>query len=90
MAEHPGLGVKPTLGCIVRYVGRYGVHAPRAAIVTCTQADVVAGTELAPLDDDMHVHLTVFTPSAKAVFAEENVPYDPSGSPGTWSWPPRV
>jgi hypothetical protein len=61
------------------------VHAPRAAIVTCTKAEVVPGTELAPLDSDTHAHLFVFTPSEVGGFPEFNVPYSEGGEPGTWS-----
>lgn len=81
--------MKPTLGRIVRYVGKQGACSPRAAVVTCSQADVQPGTDLTPLDSDMHVYLWVFTPGS-AGFAENNIPYDESGAPGTWSWPPRV
>lgn len=75
----------PTLGRIVRYIGNRGVHAPRAAIVTCTQADIVPGGDVAPLDSATHVHLHVFTPSTLEGFPEFNVPYDADGAPGTWS-----
>lgn len=79
---------KPYLTGLVRYVGKYGVHAPRAAVVTCTTAEVVPGTELAPLDSDTHAHLYVFTPSEVGGFPEFNVPYSEGGEPGTWSWQP--
>lgn len=82
--------MKPSLGRIVRYIGKYGVNAPRAAIVSCSQADVIADTELPPLDSDMHVHLHVFTPSEQGCFTEYNVPYSVGGEPGTWSWPGRT
>jgi hypothetical protein len=81
---------KPSLGRIVRYVGKHGINAPRAAIVTCSVADVVPDGLVAPLDSDMHVHLSVFTPSPQNSFPEFNIPFDPDGAPGTWSWPPRV
>lgn len=81
---------KPTLGRIVRYVGKYGIQATRAAIVSCTTADIVPGGDVAPLDSDMHVHLTVFTPGEAGMFPEMNIPYDENGAPGTWCWPPRV
>ena len=81
---------KPSLGCIVRYVGKYGINAPRAAIVSCSLADLQAEGDAPLLDSDMHVHLTVFTPSRQGMFGEFNVPYDPDAAPGTWSWPPRV
>lgn len=79
---------KPTLGRIVRYVGKYGIQATRAAIVSCTTADIVPGGDVASLDSDMHVHLTVFTPSESGMFPEVNIPYDEGGAPGTWCWPP--
>lgn len=83
---------KPSLGRIVHYVGKQGVHARRAAIVSCSLADIVEGGDVQPLDDDMHVHLAVFTtpsdPAAVPMFAEFNVPYDENGAPGTWSWVP--
>ncbi|ROO82565.1 hypothetical protein EDD29_0045 [Actinocorallia herbida] len=78
---------QPQLGDIVRYVGRFGIHATRAAIVSCTTADVVPGGDLVPLDDETHVHLAVFTPSPANSFPEMNVPYDPARAPGTWHWP---
>ena len=79
--------MKPSLGRIVRYIGKEGAHSPRAAIVTCAQADVQPDTDLAPLDTAMHVYLWVFTPGS-AGFVETNIPYDENGAPGTWSWPP--
>ncbi len=80
----------PALGRIVHYVGKLGVNARRAAIVTCTTADVHEGTDLTPLTDSAHVHLHVLTPGDRGFFVEYDVPYDAEGAPGTWSWPPRV
>ncbi|MEU4589986.1 hypothetical protein [Micromonospora aurantiaca (nom. illeg.)] len=84
--------MRPTTGRIVRYRGKQGLNAVRAAIVT---ADVdtldprgVAAGEVPPLDSDQHVHLWVFTPGEKGGFAEFNVA--PGDDPGQWSWPPRV
>ncbi|WP_330438830.1 hypothetical protein OHB44_28065 [Micromonospora sp. NBC_00821] len=84
--------MKPSTGRIVRYRGKQGLLAMRAAIVT---ADVetldprgVAADEVPALDSDQHVHLWVFTPSEKGGFAEFNVA--PGDEPGQWSWPPRV
>ncbi|MFI7072035.1 hypothetical protein [Micromonospora sediminicola] len=83
---------KPTTGRIVRYRGKQGLNAMRAAIVT---ADVdtldprgVEAGEVPALDSDQHVHLWVFTPGAKGGFAEFNVA--PGDEPGQWSWPPRI
>ncbi len=82
----------PVTGQIVRYRGKMGLLAMRAAIVT---ADVdtldlrgVASGEVPGLDSPQHVHLWVFTPGEKGGFAEFNVA--PGNSPGQWSWPPRV
>jgi hypothetical protein len=83
--------MKPTTCRIVRYRGKYGHRAPRAAIVT---ADVhtldprgVESGAVPPLSSDMHVHLWVFTPGGSAGFAEHDVA--PGDGPGEWSWPPR-
>jgi len=83
---------KPTTGRILRYRGKQGFRAVRAAIVT---ADVetldprgVESGEVPSLDSDLHVHLWVFTPGERGGFAESNV--GPGDSPGQWSWPPRV
>lgn len=83
--------MKPTLCRIVRYRGKLGYQAPRAAIVT---ADIETldprGVEIGAvpaLDSDMHVHLWVFTPGELGGFAEYNV--GPGDEPGQWSWPPR-
>ena len=82
--------MKPSLGRIVRYVGKYGINAPRAAIVSCSLADLLPEGDAPALDSDMHVHLTVFTPSEAGMFPECNIPYSEGGEPGTWSWPPRA
>ena len=81
---------KPTLGHIVHYVGKQGVHATRAAIVTCTTAEANTGTDLTPLTSDLHVHLHVLTPGPRGFFVEEDIPFSAEPEPGTWSWPPRV
>lgn len=81
---------KPSLGRIVHYVGKQGVNAKRAAIVTCTVDEFHEGTELAPLSSDTHVHLHVLTPGPRGFFVEDDIPYSEGGEPGTWSWPPRV
>ncbi|TDD11858.1 hypothetical protein [Nonomuraea diastatica] len=80
---------RPTTGRIVRYRGKQGLHAVRAAIVT---ADVdtldpegVRVGAVPPLDSPFHVHLWVFTPGARGGFHEYNVP--PGDPPGTWHWP---
>ncbi|MFB4312951.1 hypothetical protein [Actinomadura sp. 21ATH] len=93
---------QPTLGRIVHYRGKEGLHALRAAIVTADvrtldPRGVEAGT-VPPLDSEYHVHLWVFTPGEAGGFPEFNVPSgEPhehqSGQelpPGTWGWPPRV
>lgn len=94
--------MQPTLGRIVHYRGKQGLHAMRAAIVT---ADVRSldprGVEaglIPALTDDMHVHLWVFTPGESGGFTEYNVPCgEPHENqpgqelpPGSWGWPPRV
>lgn len=79
----------PTLGRIVHYVGKQGIHARRAAIVSCTVAELKPEGDAPALDSDMHVHLCVLTPGERGHFSEFNVPHDPDGAPGTWSWPPR-
>lgn len=87
--------MKPTLGRIVHYRGKQGLHAMRAAIVTATvdtldSRGVEAG-QVPPLSSDQHVHLWVFTPAAAGVnagtggFPEFDVPRgEPDGAePGT-------
>ncbi|WP_440063799.1 hypothetical protein [Streptosporangium sp. OZ121] len=82
----------PTTGRIVRYRGKHGLHAIRAAIVT---ADVhtldpegVAVGAVPKLDSEFHVHLWVFTPGQMGGFHEFNV--RPGTEPGTWHWPERT
>jgi hypothetical protein len=88
--------VKPTIGRIVLYRGKLGLHAMRAAVISCTvdtlEADGVAGGMIPNLDDQDHVHLHVFTPSSLGFFVEYNVPRaaGPVIQPGEWAWPPRV
>ncbi|MEW1838556.1 hypothetical protein AB0392_11430 [Nonomuraea angiospora] len=81
--------LRPTTGRIVRYRGKHGLHAIRAAIVT---ADVdtldpegVRVGAVPALDSPHHVHLLVFTPGAQGFFHEFNVPA--GDEPGTWHWP---
>jgi hypothetical protein len=85
---------KPTLGRIIHYRGKRGVHAMRAAIVTATvdtldRANVAIGA-IPDLDSDGHVHLWVFTPGEAGGFTEYNVPQgqpeENSGEipPGSW------
>lgn len=84
--------MKPTTGRILRYRGKIGYQAMRAAIVT---ADVhtldprgVEAGDVPALDSDEHVHLWVFTPGESGGgFTEYNV--GPGDEPGQWSWPPR-
>lgn len=83
--------MKPTTGRIVRYVGKLGVHAHRAAMVAMANDTWIREGDIDPLDSDMHVHLWVYTPASElGGFPEVNVPYDPEGAPGTWYWPGRV
>lgn len=84
------MSAKPSLGCVVHYVGKLGIHAKRAAIVSCSLAELMPEGDAPALDSDMHVHLFVTTPGEKGHFSEFNVPFDPEGAPGTWSWPPCV
>ncbi|MFI9553712.1 hypothetical protein [Nonomuraea endophytica] len=83
---------RPSTGRILRYRGKRGLHAIRAAIVT---ADIEtldpAGVHLGavpPLDSARHVHLWVFTPGEQGGFHEYNVPQ--GDEPGCWYWPPRA
>jgi len=90
----------PNLGRIVHYRGKYGLQAPRAAIVTADTRSLdprgVESGDIPALDDDMHVHLWVFTPGEAGGFTEYNVPFAgeymsaPAIPPGTWCWPPRT
>lgn len=83
--------MKPTTGRIVRYRGKIGLCATRAAIVTADVSTLdphgVEGGHVPALDSDEHVHLWVFTPGEKGGFAEFNVA--PGDGLGQWSWPPR-
>lgn len=93
---------KPSVGRIVRYVGKQGVNAVRPAIVTVDQSTYVDHDEGVPLTDNTHVHLWVFTTKSRTAhetygavdpgipgFHEMDVAYDPAGTPGTWHWPAR-
>lgn len=87
---------KPTLGRIVHYRGKLGLHAMRAAIVaadvnTLDPRGVELG-EVPALDSEMHVHLVVFTPGTLMSFPEFNVPHGVPGDDGmiphgSWQWP---
>lgn len=88
--------MKPTMGRIVWYRGRYGLCAMRPAWVVCTTEELmpegVETGEAAPLDSDMHVHLVVGTIGSQMMFPESNVPHGVPGEdgkipPGTWCWP---
>lgn len=88
--------MKPTIGRIVRYRGKQGIHAMRAALISCTTETLepeggVAQGLIPDLDSDNHVHLHVFTPSAQGFFVEYNVPLATGTEiqPGEWAWPPR-
>ncbi|WP_181871042.1 hypothetical protein [Sphaerisporangium album] len=83
----------PTTGTIVRYTGKHGLNAIRAAIVT---ADVrtldprgVEAGQVPALDSEWHLHLWVYTPSEAlgGGFAEFNVPF--GDEPGMWHWMPE-
>lgn len=75
---------RPTLAGIVHYRGKYGLQAPRAAVVTATLDTLdprgVEAGHVPPLDSDQHVHLWVWTPAvsgpnaATGGFPEFNVP----------------
>jgi hypothetical protein len=83
--------MKPTTGRILRYRGKHGLYAMRAAIVTADVTTLdprgVEAGHVPALDSDEHVHLWVFTPGDRGGFAEFNV--GPGDGPGQWSWPPR-
>lgn len=72
-----------SLGRIVHYVVKEGQvpGTKRAAIITAVHGPYL-------------VNLTVFPDQANPSLYEErdaaSSPYDDSGKPGTWSWPPRV
>lgn len=88
---------RPTVGRIVRYVGKMGVNAERPALVTVDRETYVDHPEGVELDSDMHVHLWVFTTKSRSDheagnpgqpgFHEMNIGYDANGAPGTWHWP---
>lgn len=101
-AQPPPTPEMPTTGCLVRYVGRYGIHAHRAAVVTMATDTWIRGGDVVPLSGPTSVHLWVYTPRTASAaaggdpgygqvsgFPEEDVPYDPAGAPGTWHWPVR-
>jgi hypothetical protein len=86
-------GPAPTLGRIVHYRSKTGDY-DLAAIVTATSSSLspagLARSDVSPLSSDTHVHLHVFTPGKARHYQEPNVPFDPTGAPGTWRWPARV
>ncbi len=92
----PSSHTRPTIGRIVLYRGKLGMHAMRAALISCTvdtlEPDGVAGGMIQSLNDQDHVHLHVFTPSSLGFFVEYNVPLATGSEiqPGEWAWPPRV
>jgi hypothetical protein len=75
----------PSVGRIVHYQshgspnGQYKSE-PRAAVITY----VPDGPPLA----QSSVSLCILNPTG--MFFSPDVPHDPTGSPGTWRWPPRV
>jgi hypothetical protein len=60
---------RPTTGRIVRYRGKHGLHAVRAAIVTADidtlDPEGVRVGAVPALESDQHVHLLVFTPGVQ-------------------------
>jgi hypothetical protein len=72
---------KPSIGRIVHYKsheapkGQPDVRLTRAAVITEVESEDVVG-------------LAVLNPTG--AFFNRGVPYDASGTPGTWNWPPRV
>lgn len=84
--------MKPTMGRIVRYRGKQGLHAPRPAIVVTTTGTLdprgVEHDARLRLSSDTHVHLHVLTPSDAGFFTEYDVPQ--GDGPGEWNWPERV
>lgn len=87
--------MRPALGDIVLYRGKFGLHAFRAAIVSCTvetlMREGVQAGEIADLDSDTHVHLHVLTPSDTMILMEYNIPLAVGAEvqPGEWAPLPR-
>jgi hypothetical protein len=84
--------MNPITGDIVRYRGKHGLQAMRAAIVT---ADVrtldprgVESGDVPALDSPKHVHLWVYTPGESGGFTEYNI--GPGDGPGEWSPQPTA
>ena len=83
----------PATGSMVRYRGKQGFNAVRAAVVTCDTTTLdprgVSVGVVPPLDSDFHVHLCVFSPGhARGGWHEYNV--GPGDGPGEWHWPERA
>ncbi|MFB9209594.1 hypothetical protein ACFFV7_51020 [Nonomuraea spiralis] len=82
----------PITGDIVRYRGKIGHQAVRAAIVTADTRTLdprgVEAGHVPALSSDRHVHLWVFTPGDSGGWAEYNVP--PGDEPGEWSPQPTA
>lgn len=84
----------PTPGRIVWYQTdeRGGKRYYLPAIVSVTEQNLnqygVEEGEILGLQSPWHVHLYVFSPGVP--YAEQNVPYDPQGTPRTWRWPERT
>lgn len=87
--------MRPALGDIVLYRGKFGLHAMRAAIVSCTTESLirqgVEAGEIPDLDSENHVHLHVLTPSDKVILMEYNIPMSmgPGILPGEWAPLPK-
>jgi hypothetical protein len=82
----------PITGDVVRYRGKRGLLAMRAAIVTADTRTLdprgVESGDVPGLDSNQHVHLWVFTPGESGGFTEYNVP--PGDGPGEWSPQPTA
>jgi hypothetical protein len=76
---------RPSVGRIVlyqRHGSPNGQHKsePSPAIITRVLDGALNGID--------KVDLCVFNPSG--LYFDQGTPFDPSGGPGTWRWPPRV
>lgn len=85
--------MRPALGDIVLYCGKFGTRAMRAAVVSCTVENLmpegVAAGEIPALDSPSHVHLHVLTPSYKVFLMEYNVPLATGLECQPGEWTPR-
>lgn len=85
---------RPTIGRVVHYRSKMGLHYSVPAIVTAVKDSIdPEGVRLGGLPDievDTEAHLFVMSPGEKGHYTEFNVPYSEAPVPGTWAWPPRV